>query len=82
MARLPMLPPKAGVADGRNSMGAAFGDYDNDGFVDLVVTNYVSFHLDKLPGFGGIPTCKYRGVDVQCGPDGADSQRRKLSLAT
>jgi hypothetical protein len=70
MARLPMLPPKAGVADGRNSMGAAFGDYDNDGFVDLVVTNYVSFHLDKLPGFGGIPTCKYRGVDVQCGPRG------------
>ncbi|HUA16268.1 MAG TPA: CRTAC1 family protein [Verrucomicrobiae bacterium] len=61
---------KAGVADGRNSMGAAFGDYDNDGFVDLMVTNYVSFHLDKLPGFGGVPTCKYRGVDVQCGPRG------------
>lgn len=61
---------KAGVADGRNSMGAAFGDYDNDGFVDLMVTNYVSFNLDKLPGFGGIPTCKYRGVDVQCGPRG------------
>ena len=61
---------KAGVADGRNSMGAAFGDYDNDGFVDLMVTNYVSFHLDKLPGFGGIPTCKYRGLDVQCGPRG------------
>ena len=60
----------AGVADGRNSMGAAFGDYDNDGFVDLLVTNYVSFHIDKLPGFGGIPTCKYRGVDVQCGPRG------------
>ena len=61
---------KAGVADGRNSMGAAFGDYDNDGFVDLIVTNYVSFNLDKLPGFGGIATCKYRGVDVQCGPRG------------
>jgi len=61
---------KAGVADGRNSMGAAFGDYDNDGFVDLMVTNYVSFSLDKLPGFGGIPTCKYRGMDVQCGPRG------------
>lgn len=35
-----------------------------------MVTNYVSFHLDKLPGFGGIPTCKYRGMDVQCGPRG------------
>lgn len=61
---------RAGVADGRNSMGAAFGDYDNDGLVDLMVTNYVGFSLDKLPGFGGIPTCKYRGVDVQCGPRG------------
>ena len=61
---------KAGVADGRNSTGATFGDYDNDGFVDLMVSNYASFSLDKLPGFGGIPTCRYRGMDVQCGPRG------------
>ena len=61
---------KAGVADGRWSTGAAFGDYDGDGFVDLVVTNYVDFHLNDLPGFGKSPTCKYRGIDVQCGPRG------------
>jgi hypothetical protein len=61
---------KAGVADGRWSTGAAFGDYDGDGFVDLVVTNYLDFHLDDLPGFGKTPTCKYRGLDVQCGPRG------------
>ena len=61
---------KAGVADGRWSMGAAFGDYDGDGFVDLMVTNYVDFHLDDLPGFGSAPNCKYRGIDVQCGPRG------------
>lgn len=61
---------KAGVADGRWSTGAAFGDYDGDGFLDLVVTNYVDFHLNDLPGFGKSPTCKYRGIDVQCGPRG------------
>jgi hypothetical protein len=61
---------KAGVADGRWSTGAAFGDYDGDGFVDLMVANYVDFHLDDLPGFGSSPNCKYRGIDVQCGPRG------------
>ena len=61
---------KAGVADGRWSTGAAFGDYDGDGFLDLMVSNYVDFHLDDLPGFGTAPNCKYRGIDVQCGPRG------------
>ncbi len=61
---------KAGVADGRWSAGAAFGDYDGDGSLDLVVANYVDFKLNDLPGFGSLPTCKFRGVDVQCGPRG------------
>jgi len=61
---------KAGVADGRWSTGASFGDYDGDGYVDLMVVNYVDFHLDDLPGFGKEPFCKYRGIDVQCGPRG------------
>ncbi len=64
------MTAKAGVADGRWSTGAAFGDYDGDGFVDLMVANYVDFHLDDLPGFGSAPFCKYRGIDVQCGPRG------------
>jgi hypothetical protein len=61
---------QAGVADGRWSTGAAFGDYDGDGNLDLMVTNYVDFHLNDLPGFGSAPNCKYRGIDVQCGPRG------------
>ena len=61
---------KAGVVDGRWSTGAAFGDYDDDGFVDLMVTNYLDFHLSDLPGFGKASICKYRGLDVQCGPRG------------
>jgi hypothetical protein len=61
---------QAGVADGRWSTGAAFGDYDGDGYLDLMVTNYVDFHLNDLPAFGSAPNCKYRGIDVQCGPRG------------
>ena len=61
---------KAGVVDGRWSAGAAFGDYDNDGYLDLMVVNYVDFRLNDLPAFGKAPNCKYRGIDVQCGPRG------------
>jgi hypothetical protein len=50
--------------------GAAFGDYDGDGWVDLFVSHYVDFHLDDLPAFGSSKTCQYRGINVQCGPRG------------
>ncbi len=61
---------QAGVRDGRWSTGTAFADYDGDGFVDLMVSNYLDFRLSDLPSFGGAPTCKYRGLEVQCGPRG------------
>ena len=64
------ITKQAKVADGRWSAGAAFGDYDGDGWLDLFVANYVDFKLNDLPGFGSLPTCKFRGVDVQCGPRG------------
>jgi hypothetical protein len=50
--------------------GAAFGDYDGDGWADLFVSHYVDFHLDDLPAFGSAKSCKYLGLDVQCGPRG------------
>src|SRR5579872_3924916 len=61
---------QAGVADGRWSTGAAFGDYDHDGNLDLMVANYVDFHLNDLPEFGSRPTCQFHGIRVQCGPRG------------
>ncbi len=50
--------------------GAAFGDYDGDGWADLFVSHYVDFSLHDLPAFGSAKTCKYLGIDVQCGPRG------------
>jgi enediyne biosynthesis protein E4 len=61
---------KAGVSDGRWSMGSSFGDYDGDGFLDLMVSNYVDLDFHNPPVFGSSPTCKYRGVETQCGPRG------------
>ena len=61
---------EAGVREGRYSTGAAFGDYDGDGNLDLMVANYVDFHLDDLPKFGSAATCQFHGLPVQCGPRG------------
>jgi hypothetical protein len=61
----------AGLAgDSGWATGAAFGDYDGDGWVDLFISHYVDFHLDDLPVFGSGKSCKYLGLDVQCGPRG------------
>ena len=50
--------------------GAAFGDYDNDGWADLFVSHYVAFDLDNMAAFGSSDICRYMGIDVQCGPRG------------
>jgi hypothetical protein len=58
--------------------GAAFGDYDRDGWADLFVSHYVDFHLDDLPVFGSSKSCKYLGLDVQCGPRGLKGSADRL----
>jgi hypothetical protein len=61
---------QAHLTDPRWSTGAAFGDYDGDGFADLMITRYVEFDPKNPPQFGSGPTCHYRGIPVQCGPRG------------
>jgi len=61
----------AGLSGDRQwATGAAFGDYDSDGWADLFISHYVDFHLDDIPAFGSRDTCKYIGIQVQCGPRG------------
>jgi hypothetical protein len=50
--------------------GATFGDYDKDGWADLFISHYVDLNLVDMPKFGSSKTCKFRGIDVQCGPAG------------
>ena len=62
---------EAGLAgDHLWATGAAFGDYDNDGWEDLFVSHYVDFDLHNMAAFGSADICKYMGIDVQCGPRG------------
>ena len=70
---------KAGVGNpGRWGTSAAFGDYDNDGNLDLYIANYVDLDLDHLPEFGSGPFCQYRGIPVSCGPRGLKGARDRL----
>jgi len=70
---------KAGVANAeRWGTSASFGDYDNDGKLDLYVANYVELDINDLPKFGDGPFCQYRGIPVNCGPRGLKGERDRL----
>jgi enediyne biosynthesis protein E4 len=64
--------------DGNWGTSAAFGDYDNDGYLDLYVANYVDLDLNHLPEFGQGSFCQYRGFAVSCGPRGLKGGRDRL----
>jgi enediyne biosynthesis protein E4 len=48
--------------------GAAFGDYDGDGRLDLYVAGYVDLNALRLDREA--PVCNYRGISAFCGPIG------------
>lgn len=46
---------------GRWAAGAAWFDYDRDGFLDLIVCNYVQFSFESVP-----PKCEYANLRTYC----------------
>lgn len=65
----------AGVAgDGKAwGTGCAFVDYDRDGKLDLIVSNYVNFDVKTAPKPGEAMMCMWKGTSVMCGPRGLES---------
>jgi enediyne biosynthesis protein E4 len=60
---------KEGVGGGNAwHTGAAFADYDNDGWVDLFVAGYLEFDVDAAKNYQ--PVCNYRSMPTFCGPRG------------
>jgi len=53
--------------------GCAFVDYDRDGKLDLIVSNYVEFNQKDTPRPGKAMYCMWKGMPVFCGPRGLPS---------
>ena len=52
------------------SSGCTFVDYDRDGLLDLLVTQYQQFDLKTAPPPGKTSNCEWKGMPVYCGPRG------------
>ena len=62
----------------RWSTGCAFLDYDRDGWLDLVVANYVAFDALPSPRPRAASGCKWKGIAVPCGPRGLKGETMTL----
>ncbi len=58
--------------------GCSFLDYNRDGHLDLFVSNYVHFSLERAPVPGENVNCSWKGVPVECGPRGLPTGRHSL----
>jgi len=68
---------KLRIDDDLMAGGAAFGDYDADGFPDLYVSSYVeSTAFEK--GGKGFELCNWKGREVGCGPAGLPAAPDRL----
>jgi hypothetical protein len=73
---------QAGITNGggkipRWNTGCAFVDYNRDGLLDLFVANYIDFDVKTVP----VPengTCRYKGLQVACGPPGLPGAKNTL----
>lgn len=62
----------------RFGSGCAFVDYDRDGSVDLIVSNYADIDLKTLPKPGSGSYCEWKDIPVMCGPRGLPMGRNYL----
>jgi len=71
---------KTGVAGTGKAWGTgcAFVDYDRDGRLDLMVSNYVDFDITTAPAPGDRENCLWKGVPVMCGPQGLPGAKNIL----
>ena len=62
----------AGVAGAGDqwSSGCTFVDYDRDGLLDLLVSQYQRFDPETAPPPGETSNCEWKGMPVYCGPRG------------
>jgi hypothetical protein len=58
--------------------GCSFFDYDLDGKLDLVITDYVDFDRERVPQPGNNSYCRWKGLPVMCGPRGLPAARNLL----
>src|SRR4029078_5453307 len=65
-------------ATARWDAGCSFVDYDLDGKLDLIVTDYIAFDKTRIPAAGSGGYCRWKGVPVMCGPRGLPFARHHL----
>jgi len=58
--------------------GCTFFDYDLDGKLDIAVSGYVDFDLQKVPTPGSGGYCQWKGMPVMCGPRGLPPGKNRL----